>query len=130
MLLRRMKVEYIDGRRFFHETTSRDVASRDVGAALQECPKGHYGFRFYDIEYQIAKRDDGSEVEVDHKQVNRSGTYFINGTVYDEAGVKEHVSDNSILLSNMEGNGWSRVVRTKTGNICPFLDKDEIVSVS
>lgn len=127
-LHRRTKVEYIDGRRFFHETTSRDVVSRDAEAALRECPRGHYGFRFYDIEYQIAKREDGSEIEVDHKRVNISGTYFIDGTVYDKVGVSRHVPDSSALLSNMESNGLNHVVKTATGSFQPFLDRDEIVS--
>jgi len=54
--------------------------------------------------------------------------YIYIGEMLDAADVKALPGDHEILLSNMRGNRWDHVVRTRRGNFQPVLDQDRVVS--
>src|SRR5688572_7901851 len=100
---------------FVAESSTAKVDSRTYPKTL---PKGAYAFRFYDRE-EIEK--DGEILKGNAK--NYSVTYFPGAVAMDVDEVKAKVPDSRILVSNMEGNGWKKVIKTRRGNFLP-LDGD------
>ena len=116
---------------FFAETEDRVIDSWDVEKAKNLAKKitvrynsKPYAFYFYTQE----KKPDDWEAKV----INQSHMYFINGKVYSLEEIKaRNNSDDRILISNMEYNGWSHVVETYSPwkNISVFDDGDCIVAI-
>lgn len=77
-----------------------------------------FGFRFFDRE---EKQIDGEVLS--GKRKNYSGWYY-QGEKYDKTDVMKKVKDNSILLRNMENNGYNFVLKTKYNQFIPLEDKD------
>lgn len=73
---------------------------------------------------------EGGTLEVISKTVARSGRYFINGRLrtLDDV-VRDKKSDESILRSNMECNGYPIVCETRNGYLSthPFEADDYVV---
>jgi len=95
---------------FCAEHTERPINSWDVDTAV-EMAKGikerhsavPYGFQFI----TRARSDE----ELDSKVVRRSGTHFLGGEILTLEQVKaRNDPKDKILIGNMEGNGWNRVV--------------------
>ncbi len=62
-----------------------------------------YGFRF-------TTRGRGPD-DLDSKEIDRSGMYFLGGRVETLEQVRQRADPaEQILLSNMESNGWARIV--------------------
>lgn len=102
---------------FFSEDESRPVERRDP--ALVSLDGWAYGFWFEDRE----EVDAGGET-LTGPWKNRSPRY-LQGEVFDLERVKREVPNSDILQSNMECNGWSRVLRCKQGFI--DLRDDDVV---
>ncbi len=105
---------------FLSEEETRAVETRDVGGLA--VPEGAFAFQFF----------ERLEIDVDGERLvgkprNRSGRYYPEGRVMTVADVLLDERDNRILISNMEGNGWDRVVKTRCGNYQPFTDDDVVL---
>lgn len=121
---KRTFLEYMDGRRFFVEREKLEVQERDYRKAGRECPPYCFGFRFYDVEYQIATREDGSEVEVDHRRANVTGIYYVNGTKLTVAEVRSKYGE--MAARNLESDGAEVAVET-LGRLFAIKPGDMIV---
>lgn len=108
---------------FEAEHDSRPVASRDPRVAADTAPAGAFAFTFYDV---VTTEVDG--VELRSRPRNHSSRYFIGGTVRTVAEVEAMEGDRSILLSNMRGNGWDRVIFCPAGNVQPLESGDVVVT--
>ena len=110
---------------FYPEESVHKVKARNPNAIAEKYPKA-FCFQFYDV---VQKRIvvDGEEQLVSGKRKNKSGRYYPDAALFTVAGLKRLPGDYSILISNMEGNGWSRVVRTRCGNFQPFEEGDHIL---
>lgn len=117
---------------FFPEEGSRTVDHRDPGRAVEELPANVYAFRFVTLTYLAATTELGETVELPPTRSDESGWYYPGGTIYDLAHVRIMAGNNPAryrtLLANMEGNGWGRLVRCRTGNWQPFEAGDELVT--
>jgi hypothetical protein len=52
-----------------------------------------------------------TEEELDAKETKRSGMYFLGGKVETLEEVKARATkDDRILVINMEGNGWKKII--------------------
>jgi hypothetical protein len=99
---------------FVVEKTTKEIDSWDTNKAIEmskDIVERHgskpYGFYFITRE----RKND----ELDSKQVKESNMYYIGGKVKTLKEVKEENDpSNNILISNMECNGWDRVVTTYT----------------
>ncbi|MBQ3022110.1 MAG: hypothetical protein IJD91_02120, partial [Clostridia bacterium] len=83
-----------------------------------------YGFRFF--------TKGRTEADLDSRVVAESGTYFINGVVETLEEIKAKGDPNNrILISNMECNGWDKVVTTHNPYkwTQPFTENDAVVTV-
>jgi hypothetical protein len=105
---------------FFPETSIREVAERSL--TPDEIPNGCYAYRFHS---QVEGTLDGEKVVGSPKDY--SGMFYI-GEVLTLEQVKEKYPTNKILISNIEGNGWDVVVRTRLGNFQPLSQGDKVIS--
>lgn len=95
---------------FIAETTAKPVKSWDVDAAVSMARDIHerhgaspYGFRF-------TARGRGPD-DLDSRQTAQSCFYWLGGKVetVEEVAARNDPSER-ILLGNMQGNGWDRIV--------------------
>ena len=76
--------------------------------------------------FQFLTRERADD-DLDSHVSERSGTFYIGGTVFTLDEIRaEHDPNNRILLNNMEGNKWDRVIRVR-GWTQPFEEGDHIV---
>ncbi len=95
---------------FVAETTEQPISRWDVEEAKRRVRKIHerhgatpYGFRF-----TTRRRDDN---DLDSKIVATSQMYFLGGVIETLEEVKARATRNdSVLILNMEGNGYKRVI--------------------
>lgn len=112
----RTYVEFFYPGAFFDETSTREVQSRDSNVSV---PDGAFGFRFFDV----MSTDEGGVKMVSDK-LNLSPMHYYGGRIMTLDEVRHEMPDARILISNMEGNGYARVIRCRTGNFKPFEDGD------
>lgn len=115
----------------FPEETRVQLESRSTREAMAFADKNAYAFKLYDVEVRTGVLEDGEKIE-NRRMVNESGMYFIGGKLLDKEDIaKENELNNrySILLSNMESNGYEYVVRCRTGNYQPFQEGDVLFAV-
>ena len=115
----------------FSETREIEVAAWDTAKAIElskDITERHgakpYGFSFY-----TKVRGDN---DFDSHTESESGMYYINGVIETlEDVIARNDPGDEILISNMKGNGWGRVVTTSNGYRAthPFRDVDQVVSV-
>ena len=101
----------------FPESKVREVKDRTP----IDLPSGAFAFSFFDQEETIVK----GEILVG-KQKNRSGRFYA-GELFTLAEVKEKFPESRILISNMENNGYAKVVKTVRGNFQPFMPEDTML---
>lgn len=119
-------VQFFSPGTFVSETSTREIDIWDTSLAVKmskEIKERHgsrpYGFRFIERE-----RGDG---DFDSHISGESGMYYLGGTVYTlEEIEKAGNPDQEILLANMKGNGWDRVICNKNSweIWLPFLEGD------
>jgi hypothetical protein len=110
---------------FMPEESVHKVKERDPERIAKSYPKA-FCFEFYDV-VQNRITVDGEEQTVSGKRKNKSGRYYPGATVFTTEDLKKLPEDFSILISNMECNGWTRVVRTRRGNFQPLEKGDHIL---
>jgi hypothetical protein len=103
---------------FVSETSEREIESRD---APVDMPPRAYGYAFFDKTLAM----NGKEMLWGPER-NTSGITY-RGEVYDLERVKREMPSERILISNMECNGYKRVVVTQRGTF-PLNDDDKVVS--
>lgn len=124
-------VEFFSPGTFVAETTERSIDSWDVEQAKKMAVEitERYGAKPYAFRFVTRGRADD---ELDSKIIKCSGHYFINGVVKSIEQIKEeHNPDNRILISNMESNGWSKVVTTYSPYkwTQPFGEDDSVITI-
>lgn len=102
---------------FFPETKVQEVKDRTP----IDLPNGAFAFSFFDRE----ETKINGEV-LYGKEKNRSGRFYA-GELFTLEEVKEKFPENRILISNLENNGYDRVVKTIRGNFQPFTSNDTML---
>ena len=112
----------------FHETTSKEIDSWDVEKAKQMATgiSERYGatpFGFY-----FTTRSRGAK-DLDAKVTATSPTYFLGGKVETLEEVKARATkEDSILIGNMECNGWNRIItNTNSWKVTQPLKDEDVV---
>lgn len=101
---------------FVSENAVKEVGKREE---LPDIGRG-YGWQYFEREYV---NKDGEELLGPAK--NKSQTFYL-GEEY-SADAAKHLG-NDIMRSNIEGNGYKRMVKTKYGQWFPLDDTDEVIS--
>jgi len=123
--IRKTFVEFAFRDESFHNS-AKEVKSRDVSKI--KIPDGVFGFKFFDIIVKQA-RINGRVIETESSRINESPTYFCGGRLYSMKDVRREIPNGDVLLAIMRVNDCTRVIRTRTGNICLFDKKDLLVKL-
>lgn len=114
---------------FFDEETTRPIEGWDVGTAVEMAGsvlKRHgaapYGFQF-------STRERGPD-DLDSHVATRSALYYLGGRVetIDDVRARRDPKER-ILLRNMEGNGWDRIIHNNNSWLTtrPLRDDDIVL---
>lgn len=113
---------------FVAEESTRLIDSWDVEAAqrMADGVQERYGAVPYGFRFITRGRADN---ELDSRIVARSSFYWLGGTVETLAEVKARATDaDRILIRNMEGNGWDRIItNTNSWKWTQPLGADDVV---
>ena len=100
---------------FLAETTERPIDSWDVKAAVRmaKTVKERYGATPYGFKFSTRGR---GPKDLDSRVIKTSGMYYLHGKVetVEEIEARNDPSER-ILVQNMRGNGWARVVTNTKG---------------
>lgn len=95
---------------FVAETTTKPIDAWDIEAAKEMAHEitERYGATPYGFRFSTRSRGDA---DLDSKVTATSGVYYLGGKIETLADLKKRADLNErILRSNMEGNGWDRIV--------------------
>ncbi len=120
-------VEYLYPGVLASEISASPVATRNIAKTALALPEDAYGFRFFD---RTEATVNGEELL--GKPKNFSPTYYPGGKIYtleqvEKGDLKTPRCD--ILLGNMIRNNFPRVVETRTGNVYPVSEGDQIIDL-
>jgi len=132
-------VEFLSPGMMFDETTSKPIESPDIKLACKMAAKveERHGARPYGFQFATCLVADpiddgeGGKMEVSPKEIERSGTHYIDGVLKTVDELAKTEGERSILVSNMRGNDWPIVCETKNGyrHTGVFSEKDLVVSI-
>lgn len=113
---------------FVSETTEKSIDSWDVKKAktMAKNIKERYGATPYGFYFITRSRKDD---ELDSKVTEQSNMYYLGGKVETLKEVKARATkDDDILISNMEGNGWKKIItNTNSWKITQPLKPGDVV---
>lgn len=110
MIMQKHFVEFYSPGTFFAETSEKPIEAWDVSAAegMARGIKERHGAIPYAFRFLTKTRTDE---DLDSKETARSPYYFLGGTVETLEQVKARATEKDrILVSNMEYNGYARIV--------------------
>jgi hypothetical protein len=122
-------VTFLSPGTFVDEETTKPMDEWDVNVArtLAAQITERYDARPFGFYFTTRRREDD---DLDSRQVARSGIYYLGGNILtlDEVMARNRAED-SILISNMRGNGIERVIEnTNSWKITkPFNDGDVLL---
>jgi len=114
---------------FLAEETTKPIASWNVKLAMRMARKVVERYNATPYGFQFSTRARKAN-ELDSRVVKTSGMYFLGGKVETLAEVKARATDKDrILIANMEGNGWNRIVTNDNSwrSCQPLTDKDIVL---
>lgn len=123
-------VTFLSPGTLFAESTTKEIESWDAKKATamaREIIERH-GATPYAFHFTTRQR---SEAELDSKVVATSNTYYLGGVIETIADVKKRNSpDERILLSNMECNGYDKIIiNTNSWKVTqPFREGDVLLA--
>lgn len=103
-------VEFFSPGTFVAEQTEQEINEWDVETAIKMSRKikERYGATPYGFQFTTRER---KSTDFDSKEVKRSPMYYLGGEIFTVEDIrKRNLPDERILLSNMECNGWDRIV--------------------
>ena len=119
---------YSPGTLFAEQSTKKiDSWDPDVAMEMARGIKERYGATPYG--FRFSTRGRGPK-DLDSSEIDRSPMYFLGGKIETIEEVRERNDpDERILLSNMEGNGYDRIiVNTNSWRVTqPFNDDDVLL---
>ncbi len=123
----RERAEYFYPGSMVNEASSEDVNGRSLQQLASEADSYAFAVRTYkDVVGKVEV--EGAIVEIKSAPFNISGLAYIDGEVFTLDDVKNQFPEHRTLISNMEGNRWDKVVRSRCGNWQPFNNDDSIIS--
>jgi hypothetical protein len=122
-------VTFLSPGTFFSEESTEPIESWSVNQAKEMARdiKERYGATPFAFYFTTRARADN---ELDSKQVERSGKYYLGGKVETLAEVEaRNDPSEDILLSNMRGNRWDRIItNTNSWKVTqPLLAEDVVL---
>ena len=122
--IRKTYIEFLYPGVMFSESLEKEVKARDVSKV--KVPENAFGFRFFDI-ISVVVNANGKNVKLTSERINLSPMHYYGGKLYTVTEIKRYFPNKRILISNIEGNGYTRAIRCRTGNWQPFEKTDVFV---
>ena len=95
---------------FTAESTTKPIESWDVETACEMARQIEERYTSTPYAFQFSTRER-SETELDSRVIETSPMYFLGGIVETLDQVKSRTTGkDSILIGNMESNGWHRII--------------------
>jgi hypothetical protein len=111
---------------FVSETSEKSIDSWNVETAKNMARKIKERYSATPFGFQFSTRTRG-ENELDSHVSKTSPMYYLGGKVETLDEVKARATDKDrILISNMEGNGWNRII-TNNNSWRILYDKDVVL---
>lgn len=105
----------------------RRIETPDVTGVLAASPDDRW-FAAH-VSTAVWTRFTSEEGDVLWKQMDALRTFTVHvGQEYTAEQVEQLPGDHDILLANMRGNGWAKVVRTRCGNWQPVEVGDVVMT--
>jgi hypothetical protein len=128
-MMKKHFVTFLSPGTFVSEQTQKSIGSWDVEKAVEMAKdiKERYGATPYGFFFSTRERKDD---ELDSKVTKRSGTFYLGGKVLTLEDIKaRHDPKDSILISNMEGNDWDKVIENCNSwkIVLPIEKKDKVL---
>jgi hypothetical protein len=117
---------------FFHESTQLPIYDWDVDLAAEMAHSIKERYNATPFAFYFTTRER-KEHELDSKVIKTSGRYFLGGKVETLEEVKRRNDPKEeILVSNMEGNHWGKIViNTNSWKVAqPLLAEDTVLDWS
>jgi hypothetical protein len=103
---------------FVDDSETKQVETRETSSL--KLPQFCHAFSFFDR----VETSSGGEV-LKGKPKNFSGMYYVDGEAWTLEQVRSKLPEERILIANMEGNKWGKVIRTRNGGFRPFEKGDQ-----
>lgn len=94
---------------FVHEVSIRPIDSWNTAKAVKMSKSITERYNSKPFAFYFTTRER-TEKDLDSKVTHESGRYFLGGRILTVEDVKREMPTEKILISNMENNGWKRVV--------------------
>jgi hypothetical protein len=104
---------------FMDESSTVEVNGRTIEQIARTADISVFAVRTFKVLEGTAQVGDKT-VKVRSERFDVSPQAFVGGDVFTLEEVKTQFPQHSTLISNMEGNGWNRVIRARTGNWKPY----------
>lgn len=113
---------------FVPEETVKDIDSWDVYKAIEMSKEITERYGSKPFAFRFSTRERGPD-DLDSKVTQTSGRYYLGGTILTIEDIKaRNDPKDQILISNMECNGYSRVIESCTPwRSTQPLEKNDIV---
>lgn len=114
---------------FVCETSEKPIDSWDIETAKNMARKIKERYSATPFGFQFSTRSR-AENELDSHVSNTSPMYYLGGKVETLEEVKARATEKDrILISNMEGNGWNRIITNDNSwrITQPLYDKDVVL---
>lgn len=115
---------------FFAEDRTKDLLDATLAAAIDARPDD----RWFAVEVKrqpvkVFRSEDGEQRVLSDGQAVKVGKWYVGEEfTAEEIEDLDDGQDHTILLSNMRGNGWATVVRTRVGNWQPVEAGDVVLA--
>jgi hypothetical protein len=118
-------VTFLSPGTFFHETTEKPIKSWNVAEATKMARTITERYRAKPFAFYFTTRERGDN-ELDSQVTNTSGNYYLGGDILTLAQVKRSMPNSKVLISNMEGNKWDRIIINNNSWVVtqPFTETD------
>jgi hypothetical protein len=109
----------------FPEYTTRKIESWDIDKAVEMSRSiaERHGAVPYGFQFSTRSR---KEDELDSSVSAKSNMYYLGGRIMTLAEVKDEMPSEEILISNMEGNDWNKIIVNHNSwrIVRPFKEND------
>ena len=122
-------VTFLSPGSFVSETNTVEVDEQDIDSAIELSRSiiQRYGAKPYG--FYFTTRERGPK-DFDSKEIDRSGIYYLGGNILTLKQIKKRDRpEDSILISNMECNGWERIIENNNSwrFTAPLNENDEVL---
>ena len=114
---------------WFAQRLGKVTASR-ISDVMAKTKTGYSASRKNYMMQLLCERLTGKKVKLTSERINVSPMRYYGGKLYTVAELKREFPNERILISNIEGNGYDKAIRCRTGNWQPFEETDVFVEAA